>query len=337
MKDKHVTVNFSLKTILIALAIVTSVWLFIELKEIVILFFLAFIFSTALDPLVDILEKKKIHRVVSISGIYLFVIVFLALLFRSVIPPAVSQISTLAVHKEAYIDKVLVYFNGLSPEIREAVKSSTLSLAGSFAQARGIGIVSSAFGVFSGLVGFVVVLAMSFYLLLEKDGPEKLISSYVPTAHQAKTRSIVKKVSEKMSLWFRGQLLLGLVVFALVYIGLVILKVDFALTLAITAGFMELLPVIGPIISGGLAAMVALTTSPFLALIVVVLFVLIHQIENHILVPQIMRKAVGLHPVTVIIALLIGGKLLGILGIIISVPVAATFSVLFKELYKNNK
>jgi predicted PurR-regulated permease PerM len=171
---------------------------------------------------------------------------------------------------------------------------------------------------------------------LEKDGTEKTISSYVPKKYQPKVLSVSKKITSKMSAWFQGQLLLCFVIFLGTFVALSLLKVDFALTLAIVAGFLEMLPVAGPIISGALAALVALTSSPFLALIVVAYFILLQQLENHILVPQVMKKTVGLHPIAIIFALVAGSKLLGILGIIIAIPVAAAIGVLFNEFYKSN-
>ncbi len=140
-----------------------------------------------------------------------------------------------------------------------------------------------------------------------------------------------------MSYWIRGQVFLSFIVGVLVYIGLLIIGVNYALILAIVTGFTEILPIIGPIFAGGLAVLVALSDSPVIALWVVLLYVLVQQFENHFLVPQIMKKAVGLSPVVIIVTLLVGAKLMGIWGILLAVPVGSAISVVFQEVVKSQK
>ena len=137
-----------------------------------------------------------------------------------------------------------------------------------------------------------------------------------------------------MSAWLQGQVFLGLIIFAVNYIGFSVLRINYALTLAIISGLLEVLPIIGPWVSGALATIVALTVSPILGLIVAAWIVLVQQLENHIIVPLVMKKSLGLNPIAVILAILIGGKLMGITGIIISVPVAAAIGVLLEEFVK---
>jgi predicted PurR-regulated permease PerM len=336
MDDKSITINFSPKTILWVIATLITVWLAFVLKEVFIIVFISFIFAAAVDPLVDFLEKRRIPRALAIAGIYLIVIASIVLIFRLIIPPTVSQASSLGQNKEIYIEKITGYFKNISPQVRENIKNSSLSFVGTISSATAGGLLSGAYGFFNGFIDLILVLVISFYLLLEKDGTEKWLSSYAPKKIQSKTLTIARKITTKMSLWFRGQLSLAFIIFLADLLALSLLRVDYALTLAIIAGFMEFLPLIGPTIAGTLAVLVALTTSPILALIVAVYYLLIQQIENHILVPQIMKKSVGLHPIAVIIALLAGGKLLGLLGMIIAVPVAAAFSVIYNELYKVN-
>jgi predicted PurR-regulated permease PerM len=115
------------------------------------------------------------------------------------------------------------------------------------------------------------------------------------------------------------------------------MHVDFALVLAIMSGVLELLPIIGPIIAGAAAALIALTISPLLALFVVVWYIAVQQTESHVLVPQIMKKSLGLNPITVILAILIGGKILGVIGIVIAVPVAVSLSIIGKEIWKGRE
>jgi predicted PurR-regulated permease PerM len=336
MDNKPITVSFSTKTIILIIAALLAIWLTFLLKEVFIIVFISFIFAAAVDPLIDRLEKRKIPRALAIFGIYLLLVLALVAIFRVVIPPAVNQVSSLSQNKEVYIDKVISYFRSLSPSLKDSIKNNALNFGTSISTATASNLLTGAVGFVNGLIAIILVLVISFYLLLEKDGTEKFISSYAPKKYQTKTISIAKKITAKMSNWFRGQLAVAFIIFLADLIGLSLLHVNYALTLAIVGGFLEFLPIIGPTIAAVLAVLVALTASPILALIVGVYYLLVQQVENHILIPQIMKRSVGLHPIAVIIAILIGGKLLGLLGIIIAVPIAAAIAVIYNELFRVN-
>jgi predicted PurR-regulated permease PerM len=332
--EKRVIIEFSPKSILWVVMTVFAIWLAYVLREIFVIVFLSYIFSAAAEPLIDSLDKKKIPRSVSIIGLYLLVAGILLLFFRLIIPPAISQITDFAQNSNVYLERLNEYFRGISPDLANAVQSSLLNIVRTVAEK---GVVTQALGIFSGLLGLVVVFVISFYLLWQKNGLDKFIKNYLPKRFQDRSMLVSKKISSKMSAWVQSQLFLCVIVFVLDFIGLAILRVPFALVLAIMAGVLELLPIIGPIIAGAVAALIALTVSPLLALFTVIWFVAIQQTESHVLVPQIMKKSLGLNPITVILAILIGGKILGVIGIIIAVPVAVSISIITKELWKGRE
>ena len=148
---------------------------------------------------------------------------------------------------------------------------------------------------------------------------------------------IIKKVEFKLGKWFVGQLALGFIVGLLSYIGLTILGIPHPLILAIIAGTMELVPYIGPTLASIPAIIFAFTVSPLLAALTLVLYFLIQQFENYLIVPKVMEKSVGLHPVIIIIAMLIGGQLAGILGVILAIPVTTIASIILEEFYGKKK
>jgi predicted PurR-regulated permease PerM len=135
-----------------------------------------------------------------------------------------------------------------------------------------------------------------------------------------------------MGYWLLGQLILSVVVFGVVFIGLTILKVEYALLLALIAGLLEIIPYIGPFIAGAITAFFAFLQSPGLALAAVIFFVVVQELEGHVLVPIIMSKSVGLNPVMVILAILIGGSLGGVVGALIAVPIASGVSVFVTDI-----
>ena len=334
MEDKKVTIQFSFTSVLWVLGIVGGIWLMFELKDILVPLLLAFILSMAISPLIDYLQGKKIPRAASISAFYILLFSTLYLIFRIVIPPFIHQIGSLFENRNAYINSLSSLFGPYAGSFKELANSSLTRLASSASNVNVDGLYNGARGVLGVLVDAILVFVVSFYLLLSKNGIEKTISSYVPKQHQKQTIGIYRKISKKMSHWLGGQVVLGFIIFIFAWIGLSILHVNYALTLAILAGVLEIVPLIGPWIAGTLAVVVSVTQSPVLALLVAAFFVIMQQLENHIIVPQVMKKSLGLNPIAVIMAILIGGKLLGVIGILISVPVASALAILLEEFIK---
>jgi predicted PurR-regulated permease PerM len=167
----------------------------------------------------------------------------------------------------------------------------------------------------------MTVLVFTFYLLLEHETIEKNIRNMFSKDPADRIIYTVRSIEYSLGSWLRGELILMFFIGLLSYIGLSFLKVDYALPLAIIAGLMEIVPIIGPIISGIPAVIVALTVSPILALTTVALYFIVHQLENNLIVPFVMKKAVNLPPLITIIALMIGSRLAGIVGAVLSIPI----------------
>lgn len=337
MDEQKVVIEFSVKTILWVLATVLALWLVVTIKDVLVTVLLAFILAMAVTPLVDLLEKKKVPRSISVGGVIIAVIGLTYLAIRLIVPPLVSEVSNLLANKTDYISTVTNYLQNLNPAIRDSVTSSLNNLFSSAGSINVDGVISGARGVFNGLIEVILVLVLSFYLLLNNKGVEGTVVTYVPKQQQKRILSIYRKISAKMTSWLGGQAILGVIIFIIDFIVLSILHVNYALTLALLAGLFEVLPYIGPIVSGGLAVLIALTQSPVLALIVLAFYILVQQLENHILVPQVMRKSLGLNPIVVILAIIIGGKLLGFIGILVAVPIAAAMGVLLEEFVKKQE
>lgn len=335
MDDRKVTIEFSFQTILWVLAALLSLWLVVTLKDVLVALLLSFILAMAINPIVDWLQKKRVPRTISVAGVIFAVIGIVYLIIRLVVPPFVGELTNLLSNRTEYVYTITGYIQNLSPVLRDNLTTFLNNFIGSFGSLNLNGVISGAKGVFSGIVEVILILVICFYLLQNSKGVEGIVVSYLPKQHQKRVLSIYRKISDKMSQWMRGQILLGIVIFAVNLIGLTVLNVNYALTLAVLSGLMEVLPIIGPLVSGGLAVMIALTQSPLLALIVLGWYILVQQLENHILVPQIMKKSLGLNPIAVIVAIIIGGKLLGIIGILVSVPIAAAIGVLMTEFVKN--
>ena len=166
---------------------------------------------------------------------------------------------------------------------------------------------------------------------LSKDGVERFLKVVIPPAYEDRALTIYERSRRLIGLWFRTQILLSIVFGFTVWVGLAILGVKYALLIAVLAGLFELVPFVGPFLSGALAVIAALSTSTTLAIYTLIFFVIAEQFEANVLVPILNQQIVGIHPVIVIVALLIGAEVGGILGIIISVPAAGVFQEVIQE------
>ncbi|HPW44524.1 MAG TPA: AI-2E family transporter, partial [bacterium] len=192
---------------------------------------------------------------------------------------------------------------------------------------------------FNGLFSVFLIMVLTFYMVVEENAIKKIVWSLTPARHQAYAIDLVGRMQLQIGYWLRGQLILCLAIFLLTYLGLSILGVKYALLLALVAGLTEAIPYLGPILGGVPAVLLAMTQSPRLALVVIVMYLIIQQLENNILVPQIMKRAANVNPITSIIVLLVGYKIGGVAGAVIAIPVATAVSVGLKDLfnYKEKK
>src|SRR3989344_3688192 len=188
---------------------------------------------------------------------------------------------------------------------------------------------------FSGAVGSVsialAVLISSFYLCLSRDGVERFIRAVFPLDYEKQALKIYENSKRKIGHWFRTQIILSIIMGFSVWGAMAALGVKHAFLLGVVAGIFEIVPFVGPILSGAIAVLVALSTSVPLGIYALIVFLILQQLESNILVPLLMKRSVGLHPVIVIISLFIGGEVGGILGILIAVPAAAVVQEMVEE------
>lgn len=310
-------------------------WALFLAIDIVLALFLAVVISAALDPVVTWLEVKKIPRILSTLGIYIVALFMLALLVYLIVPIALTEFSNLIASLNESIGNGDLDFLNISKGIEVINQSltnvSNLLLGGgrSFFE-----IISKFFGGLA-LTGSVFVL--SFYLTVGRDGTEKFFINILPAIYENRAIELYNRIRRKLGRWLRGQLLLSLGIGVLVFIALSILNVKYSLVLAIIAAILELIPYVGPIFSGGVAILVASTTSLTLGLYVLIVFIVIQQLENQILVPAVTNLTTSLNPVVVLVALLMGAQIFGFIGLILAVPAAVLIQELLEDWAAANK
>lgn len=331
--NKKITIDISAATVIRVMLIIGIASLLLLVREIFLLIILSFVFATSVRPVVDYLGKYKVPRSVGIFIIYTTITMILFFIIKSIIPPIVEQVNDIASNKEYFINS---YQNILetNPILNgEQVKNVMNDIFNSLDDVLTKSALSGALGVFSGVVGFLTVLVLSFYMLLQKQDFTRSIPKYFPKDTSDRLVRVYKDISKKMTHWFWGQIFIASIIGLFSYVGLTILGIDYALTLALIAGVTALVPIIGPFIGATIAILVALAISPAKALAVVILYVIIQLLESYFITPNVMKKTLGVSPAIVIISILIGGTLFGFIGIVLALPLAAIISVVIDELY----
>jgi len=315
---------------LAAIFIIAIVLLAIEIKEILVAIFISFIIMSTLSPYVDLLRKRRFPNALAVMIPYIVTISIIIVLIVPLIPFVNSQLQTLFSTLPSYIDTAAKLLN-IQIEITDPNKflNSEIDTIGKNA-------LLFTGKLFSGIFSFLAILVISFYLMLERDKIKKEFTSLFPKETEAKVIAIISQIENKLGAWLRGQIILSFVIGIAMWVALTVIGLPFALPLALLSGILEIVPTIGPIISSIPAVIVALTISPALAITVIVLYLLIQMLENNLLVPKIMEKAVGLNPIIIIIGVMVGAKVMGVLGALLSIPFITTLLVLFRNLKTQN-
>ncbi|HRN95877.1 MAG TPA: AI-2E family transporter [Candidatus Levybacteria bacterium] len=312
--------------IIVALSVLAVAWLLLELIGVVVAGFIAYIIMAAIAPLVYRLAARGVPKSLAAAAVYLLVVAVIVLLIFPLVPFFTTQTMQLVRGLPQYIQNAteLLGIRTNQAELQN-IFSSQLGAIGSNA----LQVTSQVFG---GIFTILTVIVLSFYLLLDHVRVQKSIASLFAPSVRRRASETIEKVEDKLGAWLRGQITLSFVV---TWLGLTAIGVEYALPLALLAGMLEIVPTIGPIIAAIPAMIVALSISPTVAIFVAVLYALIQILENNFLVPRIMQRAVGLHPIVVILGIIIGGKLLGVLGALLAVPFISLVVVIATEINKN--
>ncbi len=332
--DGKTIIEISPKTIFWALGIGVLAVLVYMVRDVITVLIFAIIIASALEPILGYAQSKKMPRLLSLIVIYLLFFIFFAALIYIILPLLLDQLNDFFQNYPTYFGKIeeafgtITFLPGLSGNIHELLSQLTGQIP-SFTSL--ISYISSIFG---GLVSFVVVLVVSFYLSLSRGALDDFLRSILPPQFEAYAHGLWLRAQKKMGRWLQAQILLSFIMALIVGIGLWILGVKYYFLIAVIVGVLEIVPYVGPIVAGGLATLLALSQSAILGLWTLVFFITIQQLEGHILVPLLIKKLVGLNPVAVILAMLVGAKLGGILGLLLAVPIAAVIDEFFDDLAK---
>ncbi len=347
MEIKEQVVHISAGTIVKVILIGLLFALIFVLKDIVLVLLMSVVVASSIEPGTEWFKRRGVSRLLAVILIYLLVAICLAGMVFFLIIPLLSESSQ-------FLQDFPVYFNAnafvntlnsssfLSSQGFVAGLTNSLNIEEVIGQINTIigSISSNAFGTvatfFGGVLSFFLTIILSFYLAVEEDGVGKFLKAVTPIKHEKYVVALWNRSQKKIGLWMQGQLVLAIVIGMLVYLGLLMINVPNALLLAVLAAAFEIIPLFGPILASIPAIAIAFVSGGLpLALMVIGLYLIVHQFENQLIYPLVVKKVVGVSPVVSIVALAAGWQLAGVVGLILAVPLASIVIEFVSDLEKD--
>lgn len=347
MKNINQPINITITagTIIKTIVILLLLYAAFIVKDLLLVLLASVVIASSVEPGTRWLMKRKFPRVIAVLTIYVGVILILTTLLYFFLPPLVKDVSQFANSIPDYVESLstsasefgsIPAIQEIFSRISESVKDiNFLSGIGSGVSGATFGFLSTASAVFGGIMSFVLIIVLSFYLAVQEDGVANFLRIIVPVQHEKYILDLWKRSQRKIGLWMQGQLVLGIIIGVLTYLGLSILGVQNALLLAFIAAIFELIPVFGPILAAVPAvAFGFIEGGPTLGFLVIGLYVIIQQFESQLIHPLVVKKIIGIPALIAIVALIVGAQLAGFLGILLSVPLAAVMMEYLSDVEK---
>ena len=320
-------IEISHKTIIFTVGFLILLWFLYFIRGILLLFFASLLIMAILNPMVSKITKRKIPRPLAVFLVYFVIISIFAIAVGGVVPALVEQTTNFAVGLPNYLTNI-----GVSSFISDEITRQLVSQLGSLPSQ----VVKLGASVISNIINIISVLIFAFYLLLAREKLGEQLANTFPGNKSKKAVEILDSLEIKLGGWVKGELSLMVLVGVLMFVGLSLLKIPFALPLAILAGVLELVPTLGPIVAAVPVAIIGFGISPLSGVASLALSFLVQQLENYLFVPKVMEKSVGVSPVVTLFALAIGFKLAGIAGALFSVPVFIAIQVVLSSTLSGN-
>lgn len=339
--DRQVNISITAGTIVKAIFIIALAWMAIEMRGIILDVLTAIVIASAIEPGVSKLVHWRCPRIIAVIIVYLLLFLAFFIVFYFFLPSVLEDLATFIAQLPNYLDaftragafdqyaQILgvpapsqISFEDVMASIR-----SGLHLSGAFTNA-----FAAATQIFGGFFSFVIIIVFSFYFAVLETGVDDFLRIIVPKKSQRYVLNLWKRSQVKIGLWMQGQLLLAMIMGIIVFLGLTILGVPHALVLAVIAALFEIIPVFGPTLAAVPAILIGFVDGGVtLGVFTIALYVIAQQFENHLIYPLVVTRVVGVPPLLVILALIVGAQLAGFLGIILAVPLAATLQELARD------
>jgi predicted PurR-regulated permease PerM len=338
-KILQISAGSIVKTIIIGLIFYTAYLL----RGLLLIILMAVVIASSVEVGAKLLVKKGVPRLLAVILIYLCIGVILVGTIYFILLPLLSEstqvLNTLPNYLSLESSQTSTF---LSNQPFVSNFSNTLNLSDIVAQINVIisnltsGTFNTVAGVFGGILNSLLIVVLSFYLSVKEDGIHNFLKIVTPLKHEEYVLDLWKRAQHKIGLWMQGQLILAVIIGLLVFLGLTLMNIPNALLLAFLAAVFEIIPLFGPILAAIPAVALSFVDGGISAVFLVTgLYLIIHQFENHLIYPLVVKKVTGVSPVVSIVALVAGFELAGFLGLVLSVPVATVLIEFFDDLERD--
>ena len=306
-----------------------------RVRSVLMLVFVAAFLAVGLDPAVSFLERKGVKRGLAVAVIFVALLLALVGFVAAVVPPLVEQVTNFATNLPEYIDSLAdrnqriaeyVEENDIADKLRESIGSAPTQISGSLGTV--VGVAGSVLGkIFNALTVIVLTIYFSLSLSRAREGSLKL----VPKTRRARVQELSDPILEKIGSYIAGNVAVSIIAGVVSFIFFAIAGVPYPVALALWVGIADLIPLVGATIGMIPALVVAFFVSLPVGIATLVFFLIYQQVENYVIVPRVMTKAIDISPAAVLLAALIGGSLLGFVGALIALPFAAAVKLVAQE------
>lgn len=326
----NVNLNIPFKTILLTILSLGFIYAIISVYEVIILLVLALILALSIEPLVirisdfSINSKKYFNRPAAVILSFLFVLTVIITAFLYIIPELVNQIPSLIDTAQKTISFYITTYN-LNIQVPNLSNYSERAIALSLS-------------IFSNVFYILTLILLSIYISLDWEGIKKFFHKLTPEGHKSAYDKVLHEFEYSIGQWVKGQLILMVLIGSLSTLVLYLLGNPYYLPLGILAGLLEIVPIVGPLISTLFAVLISFSLNGQTAgLITLGSFYAIQVLENNLIVPKVMEKVSGFSPILILLALLIFSNFLGIVGAIIAIPILMLVNIIVKNFYLPKK
>jgi predicted PurR-regulated permease PerM len=340
--DKHFQVSITPGTVITTIVVAALAFALWTLRDLALLVLTAIVIASAIEPGVSFFAKRKIPRVLAVLVMYLLVFGSLFSAVYFFFPPLLEDAGNFISVASQYLDS----FNlptatadqgGGERSMVSGILDGLLTFRSALTDpSTGVLKIVSTF--FGGIFSFILVVVLSFYFAVQDTGVEEFLKLVTPAKQEEYVVGLWRRAQRKIGLWMQGQLLSSLIGGVIAYLGLLILGIPYAFLLAVFTAVAMLVPIFGSFISAAPAVIIAYSTGDLtLALIVAGLYLIINQFEAHLIHPLVVNKVVGIPPLLVILALIVGGDLAGFLGVLLAIPVAAALREFLSDMARGKR
>jgi len=346
-EQEHITLRIPAITIAKVIFVGLMFVLAYILRDVLLVVVAAVVIASSIEPIIKWFRAQRIPRLLAVIIIYFSIAITFSAAFYLLFIPLLGEL-------QQFLNESPDYLGLISTETAKSIGFTTTGPAGDIIgtipvkdivdQANVVisTLSQSLFGTastfFGGVLSFILIVVLSFYFSVQQDGILNFLKTISPSKHRKYIVDLWSRAENKIGLWLQGQLLLGVIVGVLTFLGLTLLGVKHAILLAFVAGLFEIIPLFGPILAGIPAVAIAYAGGGLpIAVIVVALFLIIQQFESQLIYPLVVKKVVGVPPIISILALVVGAQLAGFLGLLLSVPVAAILMEFFVDLERDRK